>query len=146
MKQEQIDQLIHSLTTYAMNDIKNNRERPIAAFILGTQLLNTLSIYRYGMLDEITFFQEYMPMYDAEKLHDSLNRRLIPYYSLRYGYYTIGFGDRSKEENLQEGCIHVDDFITNTENALNKFLDELKQGVFEVGYIANKHPILQDKS
>lgn len=148
MRQEKIDDVIFSLTKYAMDDIKKNRECPIAAFILGTCLINVLSEYRYGKSDGfIAFIIEYLPMYNAVKFKDSFKRRLLRYYSLKGCYYIIGWGDRNKEENLKDNCIHVDDFISNIEAALNRFVEQLKSGeLFEVEMVYNSHPIIQDKS
>ncbi len=144
---EQKEQLIHSLTHYAMGDIKHNEERPIAAFILGTCLVDTLAYYRYGNDSSLArFVDDYMPMFDGDDFVESFKRRLLPFYSLNGSRYSIGWGDRDKEENQLPDTIHVTDFIENVQTALDEFVYDLNSGIFNIDEPLSEHPAIKDKS
>ena len=126
IEDERIGQIIHSFGHYALNNVKENKDRSIAAFILGCCLIDQLACFRFneeGKWEE--FVKKYMTMYKSMELCDSIRNKLVHNYSLG-GYYKIGFGGRDKTEELPYTVIHVDDFIENLDTAFNLFCDDLR--------------------
>ena len=121
-----IGQIIHSFNHYALNNVKDNRERPIAAFILGCCLIDQLACFRFkqeGQWEE--FIKKYMTMYKSMELCDSIRNKLVHNYSLE-GYYKIGFGERDSTTELPYTVIHVDDFIENLDSGFSEFCVDLR--------------------
>ena len=143
-----IGQIIFSFDHYALNNVKDNQTRPIAAFILGCCLIDQLACFRFneeGKWEE--FVKKYLPMYKSMELCDSIRNKLVHNYSLE-GYYKIAFGERNLTQELPYTVIHIDDFIENLDTAFSDFCVHLRDKKHEARDFAIKwygeHKILAD--
>lgn len=67
---QDLETIIHSLEHYALGDIRHNRSRPIAAFILSICFIDQLSSFRYKLRRDANkrpedFIDDYMKEYSG---------------------------------------------------------------------------------
>lgn len=83
---QSIETIIHSLEHYALEDIRHNKSKPIAAFILSMCFIDQLSSFRYKLLKDANkrpedFIDDYMKEYSGLDLYDMFRHSLIHNYS-----------------------------------------------------------------
>src|SRR5215204_5369560 len=106
---DKIAQIIKSFDDYAFNNIKDNKERPIAAFILCCCFIDQLAAFRYnsdhnGRWED--FIKDYLPDYEGAQLYDTLRNKLVHNYSLD-GYYKLAWVDGELEDVPSEKLLNV---------------------------------------
>jgi hypothetical protein len=134
-KQKFISFLWHSLHDMAFLDIKraSNGNSKIGAFILASCFIEYIAGFRYGKetqgKDYKDFVRDYFNgSYDPDKLYKDLRCKLVHNYS-EGGTYT--FTDNHPEwhkakTNDGRTLLNLEDFISDIENALKTYFDELK--------------------
>ena len=83
-----IEQILKSFEHYGLGDIKHNRGKTIAAFILSICFIDQLASFRYrnkkGLSDQWeSFIIEYMPTYRGLNIYTEYRNTLIHNYSTR---------------------------------------------------------------
>jgi hypothetical protein len=125
---QDIETIIHSLEHYALGDIRHNRCKPIAAFILSMCFIDQLSSFRYKLLRDPNkrpedFIDDYMKEYTGLDLYDIFRHSLIHNYSSQ-GNFDI---DNRGNENVP--YIKKDEITyINT----NVFIDYLEKAFIDV--------------
>lgn len=130
-----IEQIVHSFLNYNLRDIKeinkNQLDFTIAEFILCSCLIDQISGFRYNT-DSVgkrykQFVKEYLPDYDPEKLYDDLRNKLVHNCSVGSSY---GLTRKAPHLHLKKSkgvtYLNLENFISDLEKALNKYIDELK--------------------
>src|SRR5438876_5823943 len=83
---QDIEQIINSFETYALGDIRHNKSKPIAAFLLGVCFIDQLSAFRYDASISKKkrpemFIDDYMKEYNNLGLYNYVRHCLVHYYS-----------------------------------------------------------------
>lgn len=147
-----IEQIIHSFKTYGLGDIKHNKEKTIAVFILSICFIDQLASYRYkgkNLADKWEqFIKDYMPMYAGLNIYKNFRNTLIHNYS---GTDLFGLTNDTKITSpfIKDGIetiINTNIFIQNLEGGFNKFEKDVRTPNSEANYNAIKrsitHPVL----
>ena len=134
-KQKFIDSLWHSLHEMAFLDIKRASEgkSKMGVFILASCFIDYLAGFRYGKntkgLDYVRFAKEYLiAKYDASKLYQDLRCKLVHNYSEGGSYAFTDNHPEQHKNKIPDGRImlNLEDFISDIEDVLNKYFDELR--------------------
>ena len=102
-----IEEIIDSFSTFAIPDIEFNvKDKPIAAFILCSCLIDQLAAFRYNQIDETAkyyneFIKDYLPQYRALNLYVNLRCRLVHNYTV--GKHIRITNDEIIFENIGKG-------------------------------------------
>ena len=128
-----IEIIIHSFKNYGLGDIRHNKERTIAVFILSVCFIDQLASFRYPKNGSLAdrwemFIDDYMPTYSGLKLYTFFRNTLLHNYSSR-GKYALAGDNEFKEPFLKSNnsiIINTNEFINNIEQAFSKFELELK--------------------
>jgi hypothetical protein len=134
-KQKFIESLWHSIHDMAFLDIKRASEgkSKMGAFILSSCFIDYLSGFRYGKQskgrDYVKFVNNYLnDKYDASKLYLDLRCKLVHNYSEGGSYAFTDNHPELHKTKISDGRImlNLEDFISDIENAMNKYFDELR--------------------
>jgi hypothetical protein len=134
-RQKFIDSLWHSLHDMAFLDIKRASEgkSKMGAFILASCIIDYLAGFRYGKhtkgLDYVRFAKYYLnDDYDASKLYQDLRCKLVHNYSEGGSYAFTDNHPELHKVKISDGRImlNLEDFVSDVENAMNKYFDELR--------------------
>lgn len=145
---ELIHLLERNLRNFALRDIKliAKQDTVLASFILCSCFIEHISTYRYGMFrllgekEYVDFIIEYLNenepnRYNAVKLRSDLRNRLVHNYSLGEHYVLVmGYPNlhlQSYPDNPTQTFLNLENFINDLEDALNKYLTELKMSAKE---------------
>lgn len=88
---EKIKAIIHSLKTYGLGDIKHNRRRTIAAFILSISFIDQMAAFTYHTEKTLNkrcekFLKTYVPVYAGINLYRHFRNSIIHNYSSKGKY------------------------------------------------------------
>ncbi len=138
-KDEIIDRIIFSFTNYNLRDIKligdlaekNSLDFVLAEFTLCTCLIDQLSGFRYNRIAVksrfIQFVDEYLSRYNSKFLYEDLRIRIIHNYSVGENYQLTRKASNSQTiSNSNDGLLSLDQFISDIEDAMNKYFVQLK--------------------
>jgi len=105
-------EIIHSLEHYALGDIRHNRSKPIAAFILCMCFINQLSSFRYKLLRNANkrpedFINDYMKEYSGLDLYDMFRHSLIHNYSSQGKFDIDNRGNEDVPYANKNGRIYI---------------------------------------
>ncbi len=147
-----IDQIIHSLKTYGLGDIRHNKEKTIAVFILSICFIDQLASFRYRGKNLTNkweqFIKDYMPIYVGLNIYKDFRNTLIHNYS---GTDLFGLTNDVTfvfpfVKNGKTTIINTDIFIQNLEAGFNEFEKDVRTPNSEANYNAIKrsitHPVL----
>ena len=137
-----INQIIKSFSEYNLRDIKeigrlaDNEQMDfvIAEFTLCSCLIDQISGFRYNT-DKVglrykQFVRDYLPNYDPQKLYSDIRNRLVHNYSIGEFYQIARRSDSSQPPaDSRTTRIFLTNFIGDLEDALNKFIFQLKHDV-----------------
>jgi hypothetical protein len=159
-EQEIVEQVILSLGTYNLGDIRAIREtkKNIATFILCSCFIDQVSRYRYYDVSTDRerfklFADNYLPNFKGkgEQLYYSLRSALVHNYSTK-SMYVLEWENRSLHLTYTEDgrqYIDIDEFIEELEAAFNKYTNELiADPKLQKGAIDHQkvYPILRQRS
>jgi hypothetical protein len=125
---QDIETIIHSLEHYALGDIRHNRCKPIAAFILSMCFIDQLSSFRYKLRRDPNkrpedFIDDYMKDYCKLDLYDMFRHTLIHHYSSQGAFDIDNRGNENVPYAEKNGIIYI-----NT----NVFIDYLEKAFIQV--------------
>jgi hypothetical protein len=125
---QDIETIIHSLEHYALGDIRHNRSKPIAAFILSMCFIDQSSSFRYKLLRDPNkrpedFIDDYMKDYSGLDLYDMFRHSLIHNYSSQGNFDIDNRGNENVSYAKKNGIIYI-----NT----NVFIDYLEKAFIDV--------------
>lgn len=88
---DKIKAIIHSLKTYGLGDIKHNRSRTIAAFILSISFIDQMAAFTYREKQTLNkrcekFLKTYVPVYSGLNLYRHFRNFLLHNYSSKGKY------------------------------------------------------------
>ena len=141
-----IDIIFHSLETYALGDIKflQEKQKPIAAFILCTCFIEQVSHFVYGPGDRnsdkaIEFIDEYLNnkktiKYSAKDLVEVLRNKLVHNYSLsdrknpNLNKYALNYNNPNIHLHQEKGTtyVNIDRFVQDIELALEFYKTRIR--------------------
>lgn len=130
-----IDTIIKSFKDYALGDIRHNKCKPIAAFILSICFIDQLSSFRYDYRIKYKIrapwiFRDYMKAYHpiGEKIYEYFRNGLIHNYSSRgqFDIDNVGYEDVPYLENGDIIHINTNVFISHLETAFEELIIEFK--------------------
>jgi len=131
---QSIDTIIHSFEGYALGDIKYNKTKPIAAFILGILFIDQIASFRYsrGTKSENRvrkFISRYMNEYEPLNLYENTRDSLAHNYSSkrRFGLTNderVTFAWHKQREHF---TINTDIFIRSLEKALHEVSKDFRE-------------------
>lgn len=141
---QEIETIIHSMEHYALGDIRHNRSKPIAAFILSMCLIDQVSSFRYPLLRDRNkrpedLIEEYMPAYRNLDLYDMFRHSLIHHYSSLGKFDIDNVGYENVPYHLNNNVIHINSnvFIAHLESAFAAVCEDFRR----TGSDANKNAI-----
>jgi len=152
---QSIDTIINSLEHYALGDIRHNRSKPIAAFILSMCFIDQLSSFRYKLLRDPNkrpedFIDDYMKEYSHLDLYDMFRHSLIHHYSSQGKFDIDNRGNEDVPYKKQNGIIYINTnvFIAYLEKAFINVVEDFRI-IGEEAYnnaLENSkyHPVLVD--
>jgi hypothetical protein len=131
------DQVIANVVTafqgYALDDIKFNQGRPIAAGILIACLLDQMAGFIFKDKKAThraqKFVYKYLPGYKDAKLYDIMRNALVHHYSLN-GNHSLTSDGQSLGRNVamsSDGVIFIPSLIPDLEVAINKAVIDLRE-------------------
>ena len=131
------DQVIANIVTafqgYALDDIKFNQGRPIAAGILIACLLDQMAGFIFKDKKAThraqKFVNRYLPGYKDVKLYDIMRNALVHHYSLN-GKHSLTSDGKSLDQNVavsSDGVIFIPSLIPDLEEAINKTVIDLRE-------------------
>jgi hypothetical protein len=91
-KDKIISEIIASFEKYGLRDVRHNRNRPIAAFILSICFIDTLASFRYPLsindsaIRSEKFITEYIPIFSSIALYQVFRNAAIHHYSGKRRY------------------------------------------------------------
>lgn len=131
---QDIETIIHSLEHYALGDIRHNRCKPIAAFILSMCFIDQLSSFRYKLLRNAKkrpedFIEEYMKEYSGLDLYDMFRHTLIHNYSSqgRFDIDIRGNDDVPYADRNGKIYINTNVFIDRLEKAFKDVVRDFRE-------------------
>jgi hypothetical protein len=152
---QDLETIIHSLEHYALGDIRHNRSKPIAAFILSMCFIDQLSSFRYRLLRDVNkrpedFIGDYMKEFSELDLYDMFRHSLIHNYSSLGKFDIDNRGSEDVPFARKKGIIYINTnvFVEYLEKAFIKVVEDFRI-VGEEAYnnaLENSmyHPVLVD--
>ncbi len=152
---QDIETIIYSLEYYALGDIRHNRSKPIAAFILRMCFIDQLSSFRYKLLRDANkrpedFIDDYMKEYSGLDLYDMFRHSLIHNYSSLGKFDIDNRGNEHVPYTEKNGRVYINTniFIDYLERAFINFVKDLRVTGSEAykNALENSlyHPVLVD--
>lgn len=152
---QDIETIIHSLEHYALGDIRHNRSKPIAAFILSMCFIDQLSSFRYKLLRDANkrpedFIDDYMKEYSGLDLYDMFRHSLIHNYSSQGKFDIDNRGNENVPYATKNSIIYINtnvfiDYLeiafTNVAKAFRVVGEEANKNALENSMY---HPVLVD--
>jgi hypothetical protein len=130
---QDIETIIHSLELYALGDIRHNRIKPIAAFILSMCFIDQLSSFRYKLLRDANkrpedFIDEYMNDYTSLDLYDMFRHSIIHNYSSQGRFDIDNRGNDDVPYIKKDGNIYINTnvFIDHLEEAFRNVVKDFR--------------------
>jgi hypothetical protein len=154
---QEIETIIFSFEHYALGDIRHNKSKPIAAFILSMCFIDQLSSFRYKLRRDANkrpedFIRDYMKEYSGLDLYDMFRHTLIHNYS-SLGKFDIDNRGNETVPYLNEGgriYINTNVFIDYLEKAFVNIIKDFRQKGHEANDNALEnslyHPVLVDST
>lgn len=129
-----VEEIIRSLTNYAIRDIRVNLENPIAAFILGSCLIDQLASFRYNPPRQKLshfykqFIKDYLTNYDPLSLYENLRCLLVHGYSIsrHFGLNAVPFTTDELQQPLNVNNLSIHRFLYEIEIAFQNFSDDIR--------------------
>jgi hypothetical protein len=149
-----IEEIIDSLTRFALRDIKVNIQNPIAAFILISCFIDQMAAYAYNTqigkagANYKRFITEYFKNYDALKLWENLRCALVHNYTIspNFALSSEPHPDLPPTNNISVNEFTVTGFIKELETALADLSVHLRDTTSQIRLSAlekfNSSPII----
>ncbi len=142
--------IINSFKTYGLGDIRHNRKRTIAAFILSICFIDQLASFRYPktMTDLSTrtesFISEYIPVFSGLKLYTIFRHAIIHNYSSVRRYAVTNDKEFKKPFDKINGVIVIN--TTALIKEITKGFNKLELELLTNGSEARKNALAQQKN
>ncbi len=128
-----ISEMIYSFKGYALGDIKYNRKKPIAAFILSICFIDQLASFRYPLslidldLRCESFITEYLPRFKGIKMYSIFRKAVIHNYSGKRRFAVTNDRTFKKPHDTIKGktIINTNELIKELIKGFKKFEAEL---------------------
>jgi hypothetical protein len=131
---EKIAAIIHSLKTYGLGDIKHNKSRTIAAFILGISFIDQMAAFTYRKGTTLNkrcekFLKTYVPVYAGLNLYRHFRNFVLHNYSSKGRYAVTNDKTFKKPFDKINGVVVINTTILIKEitNGFQKFEKTLRR-------------------
>jgi hypothetical protein len=130
---QDIDTIIHSFENYALGDIKDNANKPIACMILCMCFIDQLASFGYPILMDSNkrpeaFINDYMPDFKGLDLYDMFRHNLIHTYSSgdRFCITNEGYEEAPFTKINERTYINTHIFVAQLDSAFRDFVKQLR--------------------
>jgi len=132
---QDIEDIIKSFEKYALGDIRHNKCKPIAAFILSICFIDQLSSFRYDYTIKYKkrapwIFRDYMKAYDkiGTKIYEYFRNGLIHNYSSKgqFDIDNVGYEDVAYFDDGNIIHINTNVFISYLEKAFEELVNDFR--------------------
>lgn len=131
---QNIEIIIASFENYALVDIRHNRSKPIAAFILAICFIDQLASFRYTLRRNLkerpeNFINEYMKDYSGLRLYNYVRNSLVHNYSSQGKFDIDNIGNEDVPYRKKENIIYINTnvFIGHLETAFKNVVKDFRQ-------------------